>query len=177
VTPHKPVRKARTPARTRADPHRPLSPPEVVGSDRFALPAYISNGLIGLRLVEAPRGGGVAILNGFVGEHPEEAIEAAARSPFPLFGDLTIDGVSLSQSPELLDATRQSHDFATGELTTRGTFRTTAGPAEIEVVAFCCRSRPTLVCQEIRVTPPSGSAVEVQWASTRRGSTAGKGAS
>ncbi|WP_296600024.1 glycoside hydrolase family 65 protein [Phenylobacterium sp.] len=135
-----------------SDPHRPINPPDAVSTDRFELPAYISNGLIGLKVVEAPLGGGVAMLNGFVGEHPEEKIEAAARTPFPLSGDLSIDGVRMSQSPHLATATRQSHDFSSGELTTRGGFRTASARAEIEVLMFCSRRRPTLVCQEIRVT-------------------------
>ena len=34
-----------------ADPHHPISPPEAVGKGVFALPAYVSNGLIGLRIL------------------------------------------------------------------------------------------------------------------------------
>lgn len=134
------------------DPHRPINPPDSIGSGEFQLPAYLSNGLIGLRVVEIPLGGGVAMLNGFVGEHPEEMVEAAARAPFPLGGDLSVNGVRMSQAPHLVDAPRQSYDFSAGELTTRGTFKTAAATAEIEVLSFCSRRRPTLACQEIRVT-------------------------
>jgi|GEM_PF-4472134 len=143
------------------DPHRPISPPDAVATDSFALPVYLSNGLIGLRLIETPLGGGVAMLNGFVGEHPEEAIEAAARAPFPLNGDLAIDGLRLSQSPHLVGQARQGHDFATGEVVTHGTFRTSSGLAQLEVVVFCCRTRPTIMCQEIRLTVEAECQVEL----------------
>jgi hypothetical protein len=135
-----------------ADVHRPINPPDALGKGVFALPAYLSNGLVGLRILSAPLQGGVSMLNGFVGRHAEERVEASARTPFPLAGDLVIDGVRLSHAPYLLSEPRQAYDFSTGELTTRATFRTATATAEIEVVAFCSRRRPTLVCQEVRVT-------------------------
>lgn len=135
------------------DPHKPINPPDALGKGVYALPAYLSNGLVGLRALSAPLlSGGVSMLTGFVGEHPEERVEAAARTPFPLAGDLVIDGVRLSQVPYLLEEPRQSYDFATGELTTMAVFRTAGARVEIEVLAFCSRRRPTLVVQEIRVT-------------------------
>jgi hypothetical protein len=101
-----------------ADPRQPLNPPEALGKGVFALPAYVSNGLLGLRILGCPLQGGLAMLNGFVGEHPEKRVEASARAPFPLGGDLRLDGVRLSHTLYLLDEPRQAYDFATGELTT-----------------------------------------------------------
>jgi trehalose/maltose hydrolase-like predicted phosphorylase len=138
-------------AEAAANPHRPINPPEALGDGVFALPAYLSNGLLGLRLLSAPLQGGVSMLNGFVGQHAQARVEAAARTPFPLAADLVVDGVRLSQALYLLEPPRQAHDFATGEVTTRATFRTARLRGEIEVVTFCSRRRPTFVCQEIRL--------------------------
>lgn len=137
---------------SKADPHRPINPPVSRGDGAFALPAFVSNGLIGLRVVESPLTTGVAMLNGFVGEHPEKRIEAAARTPYPLGGDVSIDGVLMSHAPHLVGDLRQSYDFAVGELTSCATFRATGATARIEVLTFCSRRRPTLACQEIRLT-------------------------
>lgn len=144
-----------------ADPHQPLNPPEALGKGAFALPAYLSNGLIGLRVLGAPLQGGLAMLNGFVGEHPEKRVEASARAPFPLGGDLRLDGVRLSHSLYLLNEPRQAYDFATGELTTRATFQTADTRADIETLVFCSRQRPTLVCQEVRLTVDSACRVQL----------------
>jgi len=151
------------------DPHRPLNPPDALGTGVFALPAYLSNGLVGLRFLGAPLLGGVSMLDGFAGENPEKRIEAAARTPFPLAGDLVIDGVRLSHAPYLMGEPQQSYDFASGELTTRASFRTAGARAEIEVVAFCSRRRPTLVCQEIRLTFDAACGVELSAGLDTRG--------
>lgn len=149
--------------------HRPISPPDAISTDRFELPAYISNGLIGLKVVETPLCGGVAMLNDFVGVHPIEQIEAAARAPFPLFGDLVIDGVRLSDARHLVTGTRQRHDFSSGELTTWGAFETGSARGQIQVLSFCSRRRPTLVCQEIRVTVDAPCRLELSVGLDARG--------
>jgi protein-glucosylgalactosylhydroxylysine glucosidase len=83
------------------------------------LPAYISNGLIGLRVREVPLMAGMAIVSGVAGEHPERRIEAALPVPYPLAGDIAIDGVRLSDQPWAVTDMRQEYDFATGELSSR----------------------------------------------------------
>jgi hypothetical protein len=55
--------------------------------------------VIGLRVREQPLQPGMAIVNGFAGEHPERRVEAAAMAPYPLAGDLALDGVWLSDQP------------------------------------------------------------------------------
>lgn len=152
-----------------ADPYRPINPPEAFGTGVFALPAYLSNGLVGLRLLDSPLQGGVCMVNGFAGEHHEERVEAAARAPFPLAGDVAIAGVRLSHYPYLLSQPRQSYDFATGEIRTRATFRTEAGRADIEVLTFCSRMRPALVCQETRLVVDAPVKVELSAGLDARG--------
>ncbi|CAN5557971.1 hypothetical protein BH10PSE4_BH10PSE4_32090 [soil metagenome] len=62
----------------------PINPPDVVGAGRRELPAYVSNGLIGLRVRDVPLTTGMTLLSGYSGEHYERQIEAAAVAPYPL---------------------------------------------------------------------------------------------
>jgi hypothetical protein len=51
------------------------------------LPAYVNNGLTGLRVGEVPLITGMVLVSGLAGEYPERQIEPAA-APYPLAGDL-----------------------------------------------------------------------------------------
>src|SRR4051794_6286729 len=97
----------------------PISPPPVNDSGRDDLPAYVSNGIIGLRVLDIPLLPGVVLVNGFTGLHPTAMVESAARAPDPLVGDIGINGVWFSTSPQHARFTQQRYDFATGELETR----------------------------------------------------------
>src|SRR5947208_14140192 len=71
----------------------PISPEPVTQPGPDYLPAYVSNGLIGLRVREIPLLGGVAIVNGLAGVHPEALVESVPYAPYPLGVDLRIVGV------------------------------------------------------------------------------------
>jgi len=129
----------------------PISPPPVRGGGRSELPAYLSNGLIGLRIPEVPLVSGYALVNGFTGEHPDKKIEAAARVPFPLGGEIKLNQVAMSDAAHCIDDLEQAYDFASGELTTRFSFAADGVRADIEVLVFCSRSEPTVVCQQVDV--------------------------
>jgi protein-glucosylgalactosylhydroxylysine glucosidase len=129
----------------------PISPRPVVGGGSTDLPAYVSNGLIGLRVRDNPLVAGMALLNGFSGEHATRRIEAAALAPYPVAGDIRVNGVSMSDAPQSVRVIDQAYDFATAELTTRLLFAVDSREAAVEVVTFCSRDRPTLVCQEIAI--------------------------
>lgn len=132
---------------------RPIDPPEARGPRDGDLPAYVSNGLIGLRVREMPLRPGMALVSGLVGEHPESRIEAAAAAPYPLAADIAINGIWLDDQPWAVSDLRQSYDFSCGELTSR--FRFTAGEIRVavKVTTFASRTAPTLVLQEVEVTP------------------------
>jgi trehalose/maltose hydrolase-like predicted phosphorylase len=130
---------------------QPISPPPVTTSATKELPAYVSNGLIGLRVVDIPIRSGISIVNGFAGLHPTLLIEANARTPYPIAGDIQIDGVWLTLSPQQAEFVDQRYDFSTGELTTRFTFHANDVTVEAEVLTFCSRKQPTLVLQELSV--------------------------
>jgi trehalose/maltose hydrolase-like predicted phosphorylase len=130
----------------------PINPPVATGSGRRELPAYVANGLIGLRVREIPFAAGMALLSGYSGEHPERRIEAAAIAPYPLAADLAVNGVWLSDTPHQVSDLEQAYDFAAGELTSRFSFTASGCVVRVEVLTFCSRADPTLACQEIAVT-------------------------
>lgn len=62
-------------------PAPPLNPEPVFGPRDGDLPAYLCNGLIGLRVREVPLFPGMVLLNGLAGAHPERGIEAPPPPP------------------------------------------------------------------------------------------------
>ena len=140
----------------------PINPPAVLGSGRRELPAYVSNGLIGLRVREVPFAAGMALLSGYTGEHYERRIEAAAIAPYPLAADLALDGVWVSDVPHQVGELEQSYDFSCGELCTRFVFAASGRTARVEVLTFCSREDPTLVCQEVAVTVDAACSLQLR---------------
>jgi trehalose/maltose hydrolase-like predicted phosphorylase len=129
----------------------PISPPPVRSWRPEYIPAYLSNGLIGLRAGPVPLIEGVAIVNGLAAIDPVEKGEGFARAPYPIGGDLEVDGAKLSRLPHQAELVEQTYDFACGELRSRFTFRSGETTATVEVLTFCSRSLPTVVLQEVQV--------------------------
>src|SRR4051794_9317374 len=109
----------------------PMSPAAVTSVGGTDLPAYVSNGLIGLRVLPIPLLSGVVLVSGFTGLHPEVQVDAAAQAPYPLAADISINGNWLRVSPQMADFVRQSYDFSCGELTTVFRFRAEEITAEV----------------------------------------------
>jgi trehalose/maltose hydrolase-like predicted phosphorylase len=147
----------------------PLNPPTAYGDLDGDLPAYVANGLIGLRVRPMALRTGMALVCGYSGEHPVRRIEAAANAPYPLAADLCLGGVWLSDANAAASALRQDYDFGSGELTSR--FRVDLGgrQADVEVLTFCSRHDPTLACQEVAVTPSQGGEVGLRATIDARG--------
>ena len=129
----------------------PISPPPVRRWRPEYIPAYLSNGVIGLRAGPIPLIEGVAIVNGLAAVDPVEKGEGFARGPYPIGGDVEIDGAKLSRLPGQTELVEQAYDFASGELTSRFTFRSGETTATVEVLTFCSRSLPTVVLQDVQV--------------------------
>jgi hypothetical protein len=72
---------------------KPMNPGPTRSGGQNELPAYVSNGLIGLSVRDIPLIAGMALVSGFAGEQPLRQIVAAAPAPYPLAGDVAIDGV------------------------------------------------------------------------------------
>jgi hypothetical protein len=127
---------------------RPINPPSASGAGGRELPAYVSNGLIGLRVRCQPLQAGMTIVSGYAGEDPERRIEGATPAPYPLAGDIAVDGAWLSDLPHQVTDLEQAYDFATGELTSRFVFQAGERRLTCAVLTFASREDPTLVCQE-----------------------------
>ncbi len=134
----------------------PISPPPVKGGGRDELPAYVANGVVGLRVREMPLAGGVTLISGYTGEHPQRRIEAIAIAPYPVAADIRLAGVWLSDSPQAVTIIDQAYDFETGELRSRFKFKAGGCTASVEVLVFCSREEPSLVCQDIAVKLDKG---------------------
>jgi protein-glucosylgalactosylhydroxylysine glucosidase len=129
----------------------PISPPPVNGGGGNELPAYVANGVMGLRIRAMPLAAGLTLLCGYSGEHPQRRIEAIAVAPYPIAGDIQLGGVWLSDAAYAVTVVDQAYDFATGELVSRFDFEAGGCRARVEVLVFCNRDEPSLVCQEITV--------------------------
>jgi len=140
----------------------PINPPEETGPRNGDLPAYVGNGLVGLRVREQPLQPGMTIVSGFAGEHPERRVEAAAPAPYPLAGDLALNGVWLSDQPSAVSDLVQRYDFSTGELETRFRFEARGVTAQVAVLTFASRSAPALVLQQIEVRTSAACAVSLR---------------
>ena len=130
----------------------PLSPAPIRDYRPDFIPAYIANGLIGLRCGRVPFRSGIAMVNGFAGLDVNDGLEGFARVPFPLGADLTIDNLRLSRLLERVELVEQRYDFSSAELTTVLDFRAGETTARLEVVQYCSHTLPTVVLQEIRIS-------------------------
>ena len=115
------------------------------------LPAYLSNGLLGLRVGRIPLLDGLCMVNGLVERDPVEDGEGFARAPYPLWGDVVVNGHGLSWHPEQATFVEQVYDFSCGELRTRFRFQPESTAVQAEDLVFCSRTLPTVVGHEIRV--------------------------
>jgi protein-glucosylgalactosylhydroxylysine glucosidase len=129
----------------------PISPDHVTDHRPDFLPAYLSNGVIGLRVREIPLHNGVAIVNGLVGVDPVARVECAPRAPYPLGGDLQLGRIWLSDMPRCARFIEQRYDFSCGELHSRFVFAAEGVEARVDVLTFCSRTEPCLALQEVRI--------------------------
>jgi hypothetical protein len=132
-------------------PIAPWSPKPVHAYGPNTIPPYLGNGLIGLRCGPVPLLEGLCIVDGLAGTWPGDQVEGFARAPYPVAGDLGLDGETISRLPGAASLVEQSYDFSCGELRTRFRFRPREATAEVEVLTFCSRSLPTLVLQELQI--------------------------
>src|SRR5258708_6053658 len=126
-------------------------------------PAYLSNGLIGIRPGPNPLARALTCVSGFVFAHIPYGMESLSPAPYPLETDIGVRETHLLRRPDLVKVERQNLDTSTGELTTRMVFAPGTGKdlrLVIEVLQFASRSVPSLVCQEIRVTPTADVELE-----------------
>ena len=142
-------RSAETP--TRNGSGGPLSPAPLRRPKPEYLPAYLSNGFLGVRVGTIPLVEGLVIVSGLRAVDSVHGIETFARGPYPFSGDIEINGQKLSRSLHDVRFIEQIYDFSCGELHSRFEFRAQGVTATVNVVSFCSRSLPTAVLQTIEV--------------------------
>src|SRR5258708_37140922 len=139
-----------------ATPPGSSGPPKMVVEDFSKVfdPAYLSNGLIGIRPGPNPLAAAQTCVSGFVSTHTAHRVETLSPAPYPLQTDVRVKGISLLRHPDLVKIRRQTLDMSCGELMTELIFAPGNGVRfEIEVLQFASRSVPSLLCKEIRITP------------------------
>jgi len=122
----------------------------------------MSNGVVGLKIRDNPLTPGMTLVSGFSGEHPERKIEAAALAPYPIAGDISLEGVWMSDAPQYVRVVDQAYDFSSAELTTRLSFKVGRRQAKVVVMSFCSRDQPTVVCQEIAIQVDAASDLKLR---------------
>jgi protein-glucosylgalactosylhydroxylysine glucosidase len=125
-----------------------ISPDPLTEWPTANLPAYLSNGLVGLRFGRMPWVSGVTNVNGFEGMDPANVVEASARVPYLLGGDMSIGNTALSASPETVRLHEARYDFSCGEVRTRLHFDGHDARATLDMVTFCSRTQPALVLNQ-----------------------------
>ena len=130
----------------------PISPPPVTDYRPEYIPAYLSNGLVGLRVGRIPLIEGLAIVNGLAAVHPVDDVEGFSRGPYPVAGDIALNGIKLSEHRERARFIEQRYDLSCGELRSRFAFEVGDVRADAEHLVFCSRTQPTLVLHELRVS-------------------------
>ena len=69
-----------------------------------------------------PLAAGLTLLSGYSGEHPQRRIEAIAVAPYPVAGDVQLEGVWLSDATHAVTVVDQAYDFETGDRSTQAIF-------------------------------------------------------
>ena len=119
-------------------------------------PAYLSNGLIGVRLGQNALTDRQALLAGFTGVSEIHRVEAVAPLPAPRF-NLYIGRDNLRDMPDHYQFISQAYDFSCGELTTVFRFTDHEGRSvKCEHTAFCARSMPTILAERLTITAEAG---------------------
>ena len=123
-------------------------------------PAYLSNGLIGIRPGRNPLAKAQTCVSGFDFVHPTYNVECLSPAPYPLETDIRVGEMSLLKHPDLVKTLRQTLDTSCGELLTQMDFALGTAQLSIEVLQFASRSVPSLVCQQISVTASADTEIE-----------------
>ncbi len=117
-----------------------------------AQPAYIANGVVGLRVGQNPLIGQTALLAGFTGAHEKHGVEAFAPVPAPSY-DISMDGSHLLKFEEGYKLIQQSYDFSNAEFETEFEFINKKGQSLIgKSLIYASRSCPTLIVQILEFT-------------------------
>jgi len=140
-------------------------------------PAYLSNGLIGIRpggnpfshAMDTsyhsgnPLSASQTVVSGFIRTHPDFKSESIAPAPYPLETDILINGISMLGNQEKVIVKQQELDMSCGELITEMEFTVQNDlKTEISVIQFLSRTTPCLALQEIKVKPSGDAEIKIE---------------
>ncbi len=132
-----------------------------VPRDHFAR-AYLGDGLLGIRPNPNPLSQSETVAAGYVFSSPTGGFEMAAPAPYPLGADIRMGGASLLSDTAGVKIERQTLDMEHAELVTEMTFGSNGGlHLGLRVTQFVVRTVPSLVCEEIEITPSQDGTVEI----------------
>jgi protein-glucosylgalactosylhydroxylysine glucosidase len=149
-----------------ADPSQPyiaIQQPRIPGfrQDHFAR-AYLGDGLLGIRPNPNPLSQSETVAAGYVFSSPTGGFEMAAPAPYPLGADIRVGGTSLLSNAAGVKIERQTLDLEHAELVTEMSFAPGNGlQLELRVTQFAARTVPSLLCEEIAITPSQDATVEI----------------
>jgi trehalose/maltose hydrolase-like predicted phosphorylase len=146
-----------------SQPYLAIRQPNIPGfsRDHFAR-AYLSDGLLGIRPNPNPLSQSETVAAGFVFSNPAGGFEMAAPAPYPLGAEIRVGGASLLSNAAGVKIERQTLDLQHAELVTEMSFAADAGlRLAIRVTQFAVRSVPSLLCEEIQITPSQDTTVEI----------------
>src|SRR6266404_1833335 len=125
-------------------------------------PAYLSNGLIGIRPGRIPITPAPTCVAGFVYVQPDDRVESLSPAPYPLTTDIRVNGISLLESLERTTLRSQRLDMSNGELATEFTYDVGDGVVvSVLVRQVALRSEPSLLWQKIEVQPSVRARIEI----------------
>jgi len=126
------------------------------------VPALLSNGFIGVRPRPNPLEISQTVVGGFVMAHPDYYMESNSPAPYPLSTDIKIGGASYTHQESQLTILKQILDMNNGELLTEMLFESPdKKKLSISVVQFASRKVPSLLCQEITLSPEVDMDIEI----------------
>jgi protein-glucosylgalactosylhydroxylysine glucosidase len=149
-----------------ADPSQPyiaIQQPHIPGfrQDHFAR-AYLGDGLLGIRPNPNPLSQSETVAAGYTFSSPTGGFEMAAPAPYPLGADIRVGGTSLLSNAAGVKIERQTLDLEHAELVTEMSFAPGNGlQLELRVTQFAARTVPSLLCEEIAITPSQDATVEI----------------
>jgi trehalose/maltose hydrolase-like predicted phosphorylase len=129
--------------------------------DHFAR-AYLGDGLLGIRPNPNPLSQSETVAAGYVFSSPAGGFEMAAPAPYPLGADIRAGGASLLSDAGGVKVVRQTLDMEHAELITEMTLASGSGlQLSLRVTQFAARTVPSLICEEIEVTPSQDGTIEI----------------
>lgn len=146
-----------------SQPYIAIRQPRIPGfqRDHFAR-AYLGDGLLGIRPNPNPLSQSETVAAGFVFSDPSGGFEMAAPAPYPLGADIRAGGASLLSDTSEVEVERQTLDLQNAELITEMNFAAGAGlKLAIKVTEFVVRAVPSLLCEEIEITPSQDATVNI----------------